>query len=136
MEHVLSNTRLMSPASLCPLVCAKCLDILGQAVPLLPPDNALRGRLIEPLVYALFSLPCDKLLVGSCFVLLFLFLCFINTLSKNLGRLTWVGLQPPQEQCCPFVRVCVLFSCAQTVLWLPVLGVFNICPDVSACNFT
>ena len=64
MEHVLTNRKLISPASMCPLVCAKCVDILGKAVSLLPRDSVLRGRLLEPLMDVLFSLPPGKLLVG------------------------------------------------------------------------
>ena len=36
---------------------------------------------------------------------------------------------------CVCVCVCVysIFMC-QTVVWLPVFGIFNVCTDVDACN--
>ena len=48
---------------LCPLVCAKCVDVLVKAVPWLPPSSALRVKLFESLLDALFSLPGGKLQV-------------------------------------------------------------------------
>ena len=30
--------------------------------------------------------------------------------------------QQPQEQRCPFLPVCAVFSCVQTMVWLPVFG--------------
>ena len=40
------------------------------------------------------------------------------SLAGNSGRLTWV------------------FSCVQTMVWLPVFGVFNVPADVDACDCT
>ena len=37
--------------------------------------------------------------------------------------------QQPQEQRCPFLSVCVVFSCGQTMIWLPVWGSFNVRTD-------
>ena len=42
--------------------------------------------------------------------------------------------QQPQEQCYPFLSVCAVFPCVQTVIWLPVFGIFNMSTDVDACN--
>ena len=44
--------------------------------------------------------------------------------------------QQPQEQSCPFLSVCVVYSCVQTVVWLPVSGIFNVCTDIEACDCT
>ena len=44
--------------------------------------------------------------------------------------------QQLQEQHYPFLSGCAVFSCVQTLLWLPVLGIFNMCTDVDACNCT
>ena len=54
----------------------------------------------------------------------------------NLGRLTWVRLQQSQEQCYSFLTVCGVFSRIQTKVWLPMLGIFNMCIDVNACDYT
>ena len=44
--------------------------------------------------------------------------------------------QKPQEQRYPFLSVCVVFSCVQTMVWLPVFGIFNMLTDVDACDCT
>ena len=44
--------------------------------------------------------------------------------------------QQPQEQRYPFLSVCVVFSCVQTMVWLPVFGIFNVRTDVDACDCT
>ena len=47
--------------------------------------------------------------------------------------------QQPQEQRYPFLSVCVVFSCVQTIVWLPlvpVFGIFNVHTDVDACDCT
>ena len=51
--------------------------------------------------------------------------------SPNLG----MG-QQPQEQRYPFLSVCAVFSCVQTVVWLPVLGIFNVHTYIDACDCT
>ena len=33
----------------------------------------------------------------------------------------------------PFLSVCAVFSCVQTVVWLPVFGIVNVHTDVDAC---
>ena len=66
-----------------------------------------------------------------------LFTCLFSTpFIPYSGRLTWVSLQPPQEQRCPFLAVRVVFSCVQTKVWLPLLGIFIVCRDVNACDYT
>ena len=40
--------------------------------------------------------------------------------------------QQPQEQRYPFLSVCVVFWCVQTVVWLPVFGIFNVRTDSDA----
>ena len=57
------------------------------------------------------------------------------SLAGNSGRLTWVRLQQPQEQCYPFLSVCAVFLCVQTIVWLPVFGIFNVCTDVESCDY-
>ena len=54
----------------------------------------------------------------------------------NLGCLTWVRLQQPQEQCYPFWAVCAVFLCVQTMVCLRLLGIFNMCTSVDASNCT
>ena len=53
------------------------------------------------------------------------------SLAGNLGRLTCKKKQP-QEQRYRFLSVCAGFSCVHTVLvvWLPVLGIFDVRTDV------
>ena len=41
-----------------------------------------------------------------------------------------------QEQRYPFLSVCAVFSCVQTMAWLPVFGSFNVHTHVEACNCT
>ena len=57
-------------------------------------------------------------------------------LVGNLGRLSWARLWQPQEQRYLFLPACVVFSYVQTVVWLPVFRIFNVCTDVDACDCT
>ena len=66
----------------------------------------------------------------------FFFFALYLSLVENLGRLTWVKLQQPQEQRYPFLTVHAVFSCVQTKVWLSILGVFNVRTDVDACDCT
>ena len=52
----------------------------------------------------------------------------------NLGHLTWVRLQQPQEQHCPFVPVRAVVLCVQTMVWLPVFGICNLHTAADACD--
>ena len=47
-------------------------------------------------------------------IIIIFFLALHLSLAGNLGHLTWVRLQQPQEQRYPFLTVCVLFLCVQT----------------------
>ena len=58
------------------------------------------------------------------------------SLAGNLGCLTWVRLQQPQEQCCPFLPMCAVVLFIQTVVWLPLFGIFNACTDADTCCCT
>ena len=66
----------------------------------------------------------------------FFFLALHLSLVGNSGHLTWVKLQQSQEQCYSFVKRRAVVSCVQTKVWLPVLGLFNICLDVNVCDCT
>ena len=44
--------------------------------------------------------------------------------------------QQPQEGRYPFLSVCAVFSCVQTMVWLPVFGIFNMCIDADAFDCT
>ena len=76
---------------------------------------------------------------GGVVFLLFLLLLFLVlhlSLVGNSGRLNWVRLQQPQEQRYPFLTVLTVFSCVQTKVWLPMLGIFYMRTDVYACDCT
>ena len=52
-------------------------------------------------------------------------------------RLPYLGkAQQPQEQRYPFLSVCEVFPCVQTMVWLSVFKIFNMCTDVDACVCT
>ena len=48
--------------------------------------------------------------------------------------LLWYGEQQPQEQRYPFLPVCAVFLCVQTMVWLPTFEVFTVCTEVDACG--
>ena len=54
------------------------------------------------------------------------------SLAENSGHLIWVR----QEQRYPFLLVCAVVLCVQTVVWLPVFGGYNMHTDVDACDCT
>ena len=65
----------------------------------------------------------------------FLFLFFSTSLSLAANGSPYLGkAQQPQEQRYPFLSVCVVFSCVQTMVWLPVFAIFNVCTDIAACE--
>ena len=70
------------------------------------------------------------------FYFIFFILALYLSLVGNLGCLTWIRLQQWQEQRYPFLTVRAVFSCVQTKVWLPVLGIFNVRTDVNACDCT
>ena len=44
--------------------------------------------------------------------------------------------QKPQEQRFPFLSVCAVLLCVQTMVWLPVWDIFNVRIDFDACDYT
>ena len=50
--------------------------------------------------------------------------------SPRLGK-----AQPPKEQRYPFLSGCVVFSCVKTMVWLPVLGIFNERTNIDASDW-
>ena len=44
--------------------------------------------------------------------------------------------QQLQEQCYPLLSMCAVFPCVQTMVQLPVCGVFNVSTVVDACDCT
>ena len=58
-------------------------------------------------------------------------LCAGNDGSPYLGK-----AQQPQEQHYPVLSVRVVFLFVQTMVRLPVFGMFNVHTDVDACDFT
>ena len=62
--------------------------------------------------------------------------CYNSTalsLPGNSGRL---ASDKPQEQRYPILSVCAVFSCVQTMDWLPVFGIFNVHTDDDTCDCT
>ena len=53
-----------------------------------------------------------------------------------MGHLTWVELQQLQEQCYLILVMYATLSCFQTMIWLPVWGIFNVHSCVDACGCT
>ena len=52
-------------------------------------------------------------------------------------RLPYPGkAQQPRKQCYPFLSVCVVFMCSQTMARQPMFGIFNPHTDVKACDCT
>ena len=49
---------------------------------------------------------------------------------------TRVRLQQLQEQHCLFLPVHGVFLCVQTMVWLPVFGIFNVCTGFDAGSGT
>ena len=82
---------------------------------------------------------------------IFLFFIFYSTslsLVGNLGGLTQVRHSSckrntthsyqcvQQKQHYPFLSVCAVSACVQTIVWLPVFGIFNVCTDTDTCDYT
>ena len=65
----------------------------------------------------------------------FLSHCF--TVPHRKLRSHYLGkTQHHKEHCYPFPLKGVVFLCVQTVVWLPVFGIFNTLTDVDACDCT
>ena len=77
---------------------------------------------------SLFYLVCLFVVVVLFLEKLLFVFCFVFNSSLSLvgflGRLTWIRLQQPQEQCHPYLPACAAFSCVQTMVWLAVFGIF------------
>ena len=69
-------------------------------------------------------------------LLLLLLLLLLLSLAGNSGRLTWARLQQPKEQRYPFQVGCAVFSCVQTMVWLPVFGILNVHTHADAGDCT
>ena len=70
---------------------------------------------------------------GNCFIFFF---STSFSFVGNLGRLTWERQQQLQEQLYPFLPAFAVFSCVQTIVWLRVFQIFDVCTDVYACDCT
>ena len=67
----------------------------------------------------------------------FFFVLFRTSLAGNSGGLTWERhVQHPQEQRYPFLSVCAVFSCVETMVWMPVFGICIVIADADACDCT
>ena len=74
------------------------------------------------------------MLFFSLFFLLFLKYFFV--LRGTSGSPYLDKAQQLQDRRCPFLPVCVVFSCVQTAAWLPVFGIFNAHTDDDGYNCT
>ena len=72
--------------------------------------------------------------------LTFFYTFFFYTVLHCPLQEIWVSYpgraQELQEQCYPFLLVSAVFPCVQTMVWLPVFGIFNVHADVDACDCT
>ena len=82
---------------------------------------------------ALYRLTVRPLLV---FIHLFSTLMLHLLLAGNSGSLNWVRLQQPLELRHPFLSDSAVFSCVQTMVWLPMFGIFNVRIYINACEYT
>ena len=73
----------------------------------------------------------DYIFASNIIIMLYFIVPCGKFRSPYLGK-----AQQPQEQRYPFLSVCAVFSCVQTMVWLPVLGIFNVRTDVDACDCT
>ena len=87
-----------------------------------------------------------RLLDGKCYhgpynqiqqgFFFFFFFTVHSSLAGNSGRFTWARLQQPLEQRYPFQPVRAVYPCVKAMVWLPMLGLFNVRTDVNACDCT
>ena len=61
---------------------------------------------------------------------------FFISCGGNAGRHAWIRHSSRQEQRYPFLPVTAVFSCFQTMVWLAVLGVYNVRTYVDARDCT
>ena len=78
----------------------------------------------------------------TCFLLLLLFVCLFVILVLHYPSLEIRAPTPGKSTAgaraalYPFLSGYAIFSCVQTMLWLPVFGIFNTRTDVDACDCT
>ena len=76
-------------------------------------------------------------LLFTSFKVFFIFISFDHPINPQRKiQVALPGIQQPQEQRYPFLTVRAVFSCVQTEVWLPMLGIFNARTDVNACDRT
>ena len=66
-----------------------------------------------------------------------LFTLFFYYFCGPCGKfgLPYLGkVQQLQEQHYPFLQMCVIFLCVQTMVWLPMFGTLNVFTDADACD--
>ena len=73
-----------------------------------------------------------KYVSATLWVDYYFFKLFFYPSVGNLGHFTYVRLQQLQEQCYTFLPVCAVLLCFQTMVWLQILGIFNVCTDMYA----
>ena len=61
----------------------------------------------------------------TIFVCLIFVLILCLSLAGNWGHQAWKRLQQLQEQCYPFLPMCAVFLCVQTMVWLSVFEMIN-----------
>ena len=76
--------------------------------------------------------------IGVIGILLYIYIYsfFHLSLAGNVGHLTWLRRQQPQEQHYPFLSVCAEFLCIQTIIWMPVLQILNMHANADAGDCT
>ena len=60
------------------------------------------------------------------FLLILYFIQYFIVPYRKFGFFYPGKAQELQEQCYPFLLVCAVFPCVQTMVWLPVFGIFNV----------
>lgn len=66
--------------------------------------------------------------------------CTLNKIKKlflfcgECGS-SWLWLQQPEGQRCPYLPVYCVLLCVQIMVWLPVFVIYNVCADADASNF-
>ncbi|KAL8610956.1 hypothetical protein ACOMHN_042572 [Nucella lapillus] len=102
VQHVVSHRALVSGSLQCPLVSARCVDVLKLTAPKLPLDSPLRGRLVEVLVGAVFSTPVGDLQFGRELL--------ISSACSLIVSLLQSSSQPPSISLQEFTSSCLISS--------------------------
>ena len=67
----------------------------------------------------------------------FFFKVLLCSLRETIFRSSYLGkAQQPQAQRYPFLSMCVIFSCLQTVVWLSVFGICKVRTELDVCDCT